>query len=97
MTNADKRGLLDDTRGPVLGTWIKLPAPEVIEIASLAGFDFIAIDLEHTMLNLETVATMIGLARLANLAPLVRVPDHGHSLIQRVLDAGRRCAGPTGR
>jgi 2-keto-3-deoxy-L-rhamnonate aldolase RhmA len=71
-----------------VGTWVKLPAPEVVEIVAKAGFDVVVIDLEHTMLSLETVSTMIGLARLAGVRPLVRVPDHGHAVIQRVLDAG---------
>jgi 2-keto-3-deoxy-L-rhamnonate aldolase RhmA len=73
---------------PVVGTWVKLPAPEVVEIVAQAGFDAVIIDLEHTMLGLETVSTMIALARLAGVRCLVRVPDHGHSVIQRVLDAG---------
>lgn len=79
-----------DTAGPLppLGTWLKLPAPDTAEIAADAGFDFVVIDLEHTLLSLESVYTLIAIASAHRVAPLVRVPDHRPSTIQRVLDAG---------
>jgi 2-keto-3-deoxy-L-rhamnonate aldolase RhmA len=46
------------------------------------------IDLEHTMLNLETAYTLIAITSAHGVVPVVRVPDHGPSTIQRVLDAG---------
>jgi 2-keto-3-deoxy-L-rhamnonate aldolase RhmA len=73
---------------PLLGTWLKLPAPDTAEIAAAAGFDFVVIDLEHTMLSLETVYTLIAITSAHGVTPIVRVPDHGASTIQRVLDAG---------
>ncbi|HLU60306.1 MAG TPA: aldolase/citrate lyase family protein [Pseudonocardia sp.] len=71
-----------------LGTWVKLSSPTTVEIMAHAGFDFVVVDLEHTLLDLGTAQTMISLARASGLAPLVRVPDHAASTIQRVLDAG---------
>ncbi len=73
---------------PVLGTWVKLSSPESVEIMADAGFDFVVIDLEHTMMDLNACATHIALAAALGCDPLVRVPDHGPSTIQRVLDAG---------
>ncbi|WP_296604345.1 aldolase/citrate lyase family protein [Nocardioides sp.] len=74
--------------GSALGTWVKLSSPESVEILAHAGFDFVVIDLEHTTLDLGACSTHIALARALGVDPLVRVPDHGQSTIQRVLDAG---------
>ncbi|MEV4804041.1 aldolase/citrate lyase family protein [Nonomuraea sp. NPDC049421] len=74
--------------GGTLGTWIKLASPESVEIMAYAGFDFVVIDLEHTTLDLGAASTHIAMARALGVDPLVRVPDHGLSVIQRVLDAG---------
>ncbi|TPW78248.1 HpcH/HpaI aldolase/citrate lyase family protein [Schumannella sp. 10F1B-5-1] len=83
--SADTAALLD---GPSLGVWVKLPTIASIEILAHAGADFVVIDLEHTLLSLETAAGMIALADAAGVAPLVRVPDSAPATIQRVLDAG---------
>lgn len=78
----------DGINGGRLGTWIKLASPESVEIMAYAGFDFVVIDLEHTTLDLGAASTHIATARALGIDPLVRVPDHGLSVIQRVLDAG---------
>lgn len=78
----------DGINGGTLGTWIKLAGSESVEIMAYAGFDFVVIDLEHTTLDLGAVSTQIAMARALGVHPLVRVPDHGRSVIQRVLDAG---------
>jgi 4-hydroxy-2-oxoheptanedioate aldolase len=79
--------MFSGTRPPI-GTWLKIPAPDTAEIAAAAGFDFVVIDLEHTMLGLETAYTLIAISSAHGVTPLVRVPDHRPSTIQRVLDAG---------
>lgn len=71
-----------------LGTWVKLPIVESIELMALAGFDFIVLDLEHSPMTTETASTLIAIANGRGLCPLVRVPDHSPAWIQRVLDAG---------
>lgn len=71
-----------------LGTWVKLPAVESIELMALAGFDFVVIDLEHSPMSIETAATLIAVAHGRELCPLVRVPDHSPSWVSRCLDAG---------
>jgi 4-hydroxy-2-oxoheptanedioate aldolase len=78
----------DLLRAPALGTWVKLSSATSVEIMAGAGFDFVVIDLEHTLLDLGTTQTMISLAAASGVLPLVRVPDHAPSMIQRILDAG---------
>lgn len=81
------RDLLDREQAP-LGTWVKLPTVESVELMALAGFDFVVIDLEHSPMTLESAATLIAVARGRGTCPLVRVPDHSPAWIQRCLDAG---------
>jgi 2-keto-3-deoxy-L-rhamnonate aldolase RhmA len=71
-----------------IGTFMKIPAVETVEIVALAGFDFIVLDYEHAPLTLTDLNHMILVARALGVAPVVRVPDHGYGDVQRVLDAG---------
>ena len=73
---------------PPVGTFMKIPSVETIEIVKLAGFDFIVIDAEHAMLSLSDLNHMILAARALGISPVVRVPDHGYGDVQRILDAG---------
>lgn len=75
-------------RGGRIGTFVKLPSPEVVEIAALAGLDFVVVDLEHSPLSIETAATLVAVARARGLGAFVRIPDHGDAWVQRCLDAG---------
>lgn len=78
----------DFLRGGTIGTFVKLPSPEVVEIAAIAGLDFVVIDLEHSPLSIETAATLVAIAQARGLGALVRIPDHGATWVQRCLDAG---------
>lgn len=72
----------------VTGTFVKLPAPDVVELCGLTGFDFVVVDLEHSTL---TEADAIGLVRHADrcgLPALVRVPEVDAPLICRLLENG---------
>lgn len=71
-----------------LGTWVKLPAVEVVELMALAGLDFVIVDLEHAPLDLSQAATLMAIASAHGLSPLVRVSDTSPAAIARVLDAG---------
>ena len=85
--NKVKRAL---TQGQVvIGTMIsEMRSPAIGLIMAKAGFDFMFIDMEHGAYNIETVADLIKVARLAGIAPLVRVPDPVYFLLSRPLDAG---------
>ena len=89
MTTASRfRAALADGDGPALGTWIKIPATETIELVALAGFDFVVLDLEHSPLNLESAFRLVGTALHTGVSPLVRVPGLDAGVAQRMLDAG---------
>jgi 2-keto-3-deoxy-L-rhamnonate aldolase RhmA len=65
-----------------------VPLPAIGQIMALAGCDFLFFDMEHGPFNMETIATMVQVTRLAGVAPLVRVPNDEYHLMCRPLDAG---------
>ncbi|MET7399352.1 aldolase/citrate lyase family protein [Dactylosporangium sp. NPDC005572] len=71
-----------------VGTWVKLPTIESVELMAVAGFDFVVLDLEHSPMSMETAATLTAVSAGRGVVPLVRVPDHSPAWIQRSLDAG---------
>ncbi|WP_432839734.1 HpcH/HpaI aldolase family protein [Dactylosporangium sp. CA-092794] len=72
----------------LIGTWLKTPALEPVEILADAGFDFIVIDQEHAPLTFEFAYAATVVAQGAGLSVVVRVPDRSGSHLQRLLDAG---------
>jgi len=74
--------------GGLLGTWVKLPSLETIELLAHAGFDFVVIDLEHSTLGLETAYRLIFAAQALGMAALVRLADQSGTAIQPLLDGG---------
>src|SRR5690625_2362200 len=77
-----------DRADVLLGTWVKLPAVEVIELMAAAGLDFVVIDMEHSPMSFETAATLIAMAAAHGMRPLVRVADQEPAYLARVLDTG---------
>jgi len=71
-----------------LGVTIQLPNPDTVEIAGLAGLDYVWIDAEHGGIDFSDIVSLIRAADAVQIDSIVRVPDHSASFIQRVLDAG---------
>lgn len=72
----------------LLGTWLKIPALEPVEILADAGFDFVVIDQEHAPLTFEAAYQATVVAQGAGMSVLVRVPDRSGGYLQRLLDTG---------
>lgn len=75
-------------REPMIGTFVKLRDPAVIEMLGGAGFDFVVIDAEHAPFDRESIALATLAARAANVAALVRVPQADGHWISTALDCG---------
>ena len=84
--NALKRRLRNDQ--VALGTLLTLEDAAVAEIWGYAGADFIVIDAEHSMHDLQTIENMLRAAELANVTCIVRVPDSNPKYILRVMEGG---------
>jgi 2-dehydro-3-deoxyglucarate aldolase/4-hydroxy-2-oxoheptanedioate aldolase len=72
----------------LLGTWVKIPAFETVELLAHAGFDFVVIDMEHSPLALDRVYELIFATQRMGMAALVRLPDQLGTPVQPLLDAG---------
>jgi 2-keto-3-deoxy-L-rhamnonate aldolase RhmA len=69
-------------------TYVTLADPAVTELAALAGFDAVLIDLEHWPSTLETLTGHLRAAESGGMGTMVRVPDMEGHYISRVLDLG---------
>ena len=72
----------------LVGTFLKMPTTQTVEILASIGFDFVVIDQEHAPLDRATTDAMILAARAHGMASIVRVPDETRANILSVLDCG---------
>ena len=70
----------------LLGTIVSMATPEIPEILSQAGFDWLFIDGEHAPLNAANIQLLIQTA--GNTPCLVRIPSIDEIAIKKALDAG---------
>lgn len=75
----------------LLGGFVFSTDPNVTGIYAAAGFDFVIIDLEHTMNDTQIVAAHLRAARAAGIEALVRIGRAQLYDVPRILDAG--CCG----
>jgi len=72
----------------VLGSWVTLAHPAIAEILCAAGFDWLAVDLEHSVITIGEAEELIRVIELAGTTPLVRLTSNDANLIKRIMDAG---------
>lgn len=73
---------------PLLGTFVKLAAPNIVEQLGLLGFDFVILDMEHGPLTFAQVEDLVRAGDAVGLPTVVRVPENRHLFIQQALDVG---------
>jgi 4-hydroxy-2-oxoheptanedioate aldolase len=66
---------MEQSGTPPVGVGVSIPSPYIVEYAALAGFDFISLDLEHHLYNMETVCELIRTADACGLAVTARIAD----------------------
>ncbi|WP_165966781.1 aldolase/citrate lyase family protein [Actinomadura sp. 7K507] len=72
----------------VTGTFVKLPAPDVVELCGLVGFDFAVVDMEHSTLSEAEALGLVRHAERCGLPALVRIPEVDAPLVCRLLENG---------
>ena len=79
-------------RQTALGFWLSTNSLTVTELAAAAGWDWLLLDMEHTLLDVETVERHLLAAHHAGSATelVVRIPSTDPVLVKRLLDAGVR-------
>ncbi|MEM1944632.1 MAG: aldolase/citrate lyase family protein [Nitrososphaerota archaeon] len=73
---------------PCVGTFATIPNPAVVELIALSGFDFVIIDMEHGILNYESVENMVRAGDVHGLTSIVRVRENRESDILSALETG---------
>lgn len=76
------------SRRHVLGGLLRMPAESLVELAGVAGMDFVLIDCEHGPADTLALQQHIITAEAHGLAVLVRVGRDDPTLILRALDLG---------
>jgi 2-keto-3-deoxy-L-rhamnonate aldolase RhmA len=71
-----------------VGSWLSIASSETAEIMLGGGFDWLAIDMEHTAIGTEAMAKMIQVVALGGRPVMVRVGANDALLVKRAMDAG---------
>src|SRR5258707_10204522 len=73
---------------PSVGTWLSLGSITAARFMARAGFAWLTVDIEHSLVDWETATHMFAAAADAGCTALARVPSNRHDHIKRVLDNG---------
>ena len=73
---------------PSIGTWMQIPSEEVAEILGDAGYDWVAVDLEHGSISTSQLPNFFRAIELSGSLPLARLGGNDPALCKVVLDAG---------
>jgi len=72
----------------LIGTFLKTPSYEIVEVLGTTGIDFIVIDAEHAPFDRSDISVCVLAARAAGMPALVRIPTNNAEPILEVLDVG---------
>jgi 4-hydroxy-2-oxoheptanedioate aldolase len=86
ITNPVKEKLASG--GSVLGAFVNIGSPVVVELLALAGMDYVVLDGEHTTLGPESAENMYRAAEAKGIVPITRVGQNDPQVIQKHMDAG---------
>ena len=84
--NAVKRTL--KAGQPSVGTWLSLGSITAARFLARAGFAWLNVDVEHSLVDWETATHIFAAVADAGCTALARVPANRHHHIKRVLDNG---------
>ena len=71
-----------------IGSWITLNHFSIAEIMAESGFDWLCIDMEHSVTDYYEAELLIAAIKSKGITPFVRVGENNSRIIKRVLDAG---------
>lgn len=73
---------------PVFGLWAGIPTSLTTELAGLAGYDYVCVDLQHGAATEAIMVSMFQAAQAGGAVPLARLAWNEPWLIMRALDLG---------
>ena len=71
-----------------IGTWLQISSPDVAEILGNAGYDWVAVDLEHGGFSRSILKDIFRALELNHTIPIARVAQCSQQNIKEALDAG---------
>ena len=71
-----------------IGSWITLGHPAIAEIMAAAGFDWLVLDMEHSVMELGEAQAIIQVLDKQQCPAIVRLTSNHPDQIKRVMDAG---------
>ncbi len=80
--------LSKNNKKPLIGSWITIGNSSIVEVMADSGFDWLCIDLEHTVIDYSQTQNLISCIQGKNKIAFVRVGENNPRIIKRVLDAG---------
>jgi 2-dehydro-3-deoxyglucarate aldolase len=91
MNRADKLSAIRQAlagNGTSIGSWMQIPHASIAEIMGDAGFDWVAVDLEHGSIAPHQLPDLFRALELGNTLPLVRLAQGSAPECKQALDAG---------
>ena len=73
-----------------IGTWMQLANADAAEILANAGYDWVAVDLEHGAFSRAQQADLYRAIELGGAVPMARVAESSMTHIRAALDAGAK-------
>lgn len=87
MNIADIRKNLKEGKATI-GTWLQFPSPDVAEMMSRAGYDWVAVDMEHGSFGPDGLPDIFRAIECGGAAPFARLPEATKVWIKSALEAG---------
>ena len=86
LTNRFKQALAGSRQ--LIGGWSMSGSPVMVEALSHVTYDYLVIDIEHSVVPPQLVGDLLRAADAAGVAPVVRMAGHDPVMIKNVLDLG---------
>lgn len=71
-----------------IGSWMQIPDPSVAEILGQAGYDWVAVDMEHGSISVHQLPDLFRALELGETLPMVRLARGHVKDCKQALDAG---------
>jgi 2-dehydro-3-deoxyglucarate aldolase len=71
-----------------LGSWITIGDCSCVEIMAKSGFDWLAIDMEHSAIEISKAQDLVRIIELCGCASFIRVGENNPNIIKRAMDTG---------
>jgi 2-dehydro-3-deoxyglucarate aldolase len=90
----DRRARIEEVRARLragqasIGSWMQLPHASIAEIMGQAGYEWVALDLEHGAIGVQQLPDLCRALELGNTLPLARIAEGAAKECKQALDAG---------